>query len=265
MHFRAGSGVDKVLPLSNIARIETVNAARIEYSTGMMLMRHQGRLMPIVAAAPDVTVREGDNTVFVISPHGEPFGLLVDSIVDIVEHRLDVEIGGDTPGVIGAADIGGKVVELLDIAYFIDLLQMPQEAPDRKSRLLLVDDAAFFRDMLASTLQAAGFDVVKAGTAAQALGHVAQDPHFDAVLIDVDLPDCSGFELAARLREAGARAEMIALAPYATRDIARNADAAGMAGAVGKFQRNQMLDLIRACIERGREETPEESFRGVAA
>ena len=264
VHFRAGSGVDKVLPLSNIARIETVNAARIEYSTGMMLMRHQGRLMPIVAAAPDVAVREGDNTVFVISPHGEPFGLLVDSIVDIVEHRLDVEIGGDAPGVIGAADIGGKVVELLDIAYFIDLL--PQErAKDRKSRLLLVDDAAFFRDMLASTLQAAGFDVVKAGTGAQALGHVAQDPHFDVLLIDVDLPDGSGFELAARLREAGARAEMIALAPYATRDIARNADAAGMAGAVGKFQRNQMLDLIRACIERWREETPEESFREVAA
>ncbi len=184
--------------------------------------------------------------------------------MDIVEHRLDVEIGGDAPGVIGAADIGGKVVELLDIAYFIDLL--PQErAKDRKSRLLLVDDAAFFRDMLASTLQAAGFDVVKAGTGAQALGHVAQDPHFDVLLIDVDLPDCSGFELAARLREAGARAEMIALAPYATQDIARNADAAGMAGAVGKFQRNQMLDLIRACIERGREETPEESFRGVAA
>jgi two-component system chemotaxis sensor kinase CheA len=266
VHFRAGSGVDKVLPLSSIARIETVNAARIEYSSGMMLMRHQGRLMPIVAAAPDVTVREGDNTVFVISPHGEPFGLLVDSIVDIVEHRLDVEIGGEAPGVIGAADIGGKVVELVDIAYFIDLLQMPQERPrDRKSRLLLVDDAAFFRDMLSSTLQAAGFDVVKAGTAAQALGHVAQDPHFDAILIDVDLPDGSGFQLAARLREAGARAEMIALAPYATRDVSRNADAAGMAGAVGKFQRNQMLDLIRACIERGREGTPEESFRGVAA
>jgi two-component system, chemotaxis family, sensor kinase CheA len=277
VHFRAGSGVDKVLPLSNIARIETVNSSSVKYSNGMMLMHHQGRLMPVVAAAPDVTVSEGDNTVFVISPHGEPFGLLVDSIVDIIEHRLDVEIGGDAPGVIGVADIDGKVVELLDIAYFIDLLQLPQEGPrDRKSRLLLVDDAAFFRDMLAATLQAAGFEVVKAGTGAQALSQVTQNPHFDAVIIDVDLPDVSGFELAGRLREAGARAEMIALAPYATRDIARNADAAGMAGAVGKFQRNQMLELIHACVERKREEAREnfgdggsfvkaESFRGVAA
>ena len=265
VHFRAGSGVDKVLPLSSIARIETVNSSRIEYSNGMMLMHHQGRLMPIVAAAPDVAINEGDNTVFVISPYGEPFGLLVDSIVDIVEHRLDVEIGGDAPGVTGAADIGGKVVELLDIAWFFDLLHLPQERPkDRKSRLLLVDDAAFFRDMLAATLQAAGFEVVKAGSGAQALGHITRDPHFDAVLIDVDLPDGSGFELATRLREGGARAEMIALAPYATRDIVRNAEAAGMAGAVGKFQRNQMLDLIHACIERRQVEAPE-SFTGVAA
>ena len=164
VHFRAGSGVDKVLHLSNVARIETVPSERIAHSTGMMLMHHQGRLMPIMAAAPDVTVCDGDNTVFVISPGGEPFGLLVDSIVDIIEHRLDVEVGGDTPGVIGAADIDGRVVELLDIAWFIDLLQMPRERPmDRKSRLLLVDDAAFFRDMLASTLQASGFEVVKAG------------------------------------------------------------------------------------------------------
>ncbi len=180
VYFRAGAGVDKVLPLSNIARIETVPSERIEQSNGMMLMHHQGRLMPIVAAAHDIMVKEGDNTVFVISPDGEPFGLLVDSIVDIIEEKLDVEIGGDAPGIIGAADINGKVVELLDIAYFIDIVRPTQDAgagrgKDRKKRLLLVDDAAFFRDMLAATLQASGFEVIKAGSGAQAVGVVTQD------------------------------------------------------------------------------------------
>ena len=250
VHFRAGLGVDKVLPLSNIARIETVAAERIEQSNGMMLMRHQDRLMPIVAAAHDVMVKDGDNIVFVISPDGEPFGLLVDSIVDIIEDHLDVEIGGGSPGIIGAADISGKVVELLDIAYFIDIVHPAQERPkDRKSRLLVVDDAAFFRDMLAATLQAAGFDVVKAGTAAQAVALATRDPDFDVILLDAELPDIKGFALVDRLREAGARAPMIAIAPYATREICRDAAAAGMAGAVGKFQRNQMLDMIRDCIE----------------
>jgi len=271
VYFRAGSGVDKVLPLSNIARIETVSSERIEQSNGMMLMHHQGRLMPIVAASHDVMVKEGDNTVFVISPDGEPFGLLVDSILDIIEDRLEVEIGGDSPGVIGVAEINGKVVELIDIAYFIDILRPTQEGrngggSERKSRLLLIDDAAFFRDMLAATLQASGFEVVKAGSGAQAVVCVTKEAGFDAILVDVELPDVNGFELADRLREAGARAPMIAIAPYATREISRAADAAGMAAAVGKFQRNQMLDLIRACIERENDDAEDKGLaRGVAA
>jgi two-component system chemotaxis sensor kinase CheA len=272
VYFRAGSGVDKVLPLSNIARIETVPSDRIEQSNGMLLMQHQGRLMPIVAAAHDVMVKEGDNTVFVISPNGEPFGLLVDSIVDIIEDRLDVEIGGEAPGIIGAANLNGKVVELLDISYFIEILRPSHEGAamrgkDRKkNRLLLVDDAAFFRDMLAATLQASGFEVVKAASGAQAVSLVSQDPNFDAILVDVELPDVQGFELTERLREAGARAPMIAIAPYATREITRAAAAAGMAAAVGKFQRNQMLDLIRACIEQNDDEAMADGFaRGAAA
>ncbi len=270
IYFRAGSGLPKVLPLSNIARIETVASNRIEQSNGMMLMRHQGRLMPIVAAAPDVMLKEGDNTVFVIAPDGEPFGLLVDAIVDIIEDRLDVEIGGEIPGVIGVADIDGDIVELLDIAYFLGAVRPGQEGgarlgKNRKSRLLLVDDAAFFRDMLAATLQASGFDVVKAGSGAEAIGCILADPVFQAILIDVELPDASGFELAERLREAGARAPMMAIAPYATREISRAAEAAGMVAAVGKFQRSQMMDLIRSCVERSDDEAGRDLFAAGAA
>jgi two-component system chemotaxis sensor kinase CheA len=250
IHFRAGAGLDKVLPLSNVARIETVPSERIEQANGMMLMRRQDRLMPIVAAAHDVTVREGDNTVFVIAPNGEPFGLLVDGVIDVVEERLDVELAGDTPGIVGAASLNGATVELLDIAFYVDILRAPAgAAPQRKSRLLLVDDAAFFRDMLSATLQAAGFEVVKAGSGAQAIACAGQKPAFDVALIDVDLPDGAGFDLAGRLRDAGVRAPMIALAPFATREIIRRAEEAGMVGAVGKFQRNQLLDLIRACSD----------------
>ena len=270
VYFRAGAGVDKVLPLSSIARIETVSSDRIEVSNGMMLMHHQGRLTSIVAAAPDVDLKQGDNTVFIISPDGEPFGLLIDEILDIIEEKLDVEISGEQPGVVGAAEIGGRIVELLDISYFIEMLRPGHEhsrrKPDHKPRLLLVDDAAFFRDMLAATLQASGFDVVKAASAAQAQACVAHDARFDALLIDAELSDGSGYELAERLRDGGISAPMLALAPYATREVIRAAEAAGMAAAVGKFQRNQLLDLLRACLEQGEAPGLDSSFaRGAAA
>ena len=125
--------------------------------------------------------------------------------------------------------------------------------------------AAFFRDMLASTLQAHGFEVVKTGSGAQGVTALAHSGPFDAALIDVDLPDVGGYELAERLREAGADFPMIALAPYATREVLRAAAGAGMAGAVGKFQRNQMLDLIRACIEQQNDMQEEDLFAGAAA
>ncbi|WP_298423391.1 hybrid sensor histidine kinase/response regulator [Rhodoblastus sp.] len=252
IYFRAGAGVDKVLPLSNVARIESVPSDRIERANGLMLTRHQGRLMPIVAAAPDVMVKDGDNTIFVISPGSEPFGLLVDGILDIVDDKLDIEIMGDAPGVVGVTHLNGKVIELVDIAYFVEMLRGPEaDGTKCERRLLLVDDAAFFRDMLSATLLASGYEVVKAASAAQALAQVARNPRFDAVLIDVDLPDGAGYELAARLRGAGARAPALALAPFASREIVRAAAAAGMAGAVGKFQRNHLLGLIRACVGAG--------------
>jgi two-component system chemotaxis sensor kinase CheA len=119
--------------------------------------------------------------------------------------------------------------------------------------------------MLAATLQASGFDVVKAASGAQAIGVIGQGIQIDAMLIDVDLPDGSGYELAERLREAGAQAPMIALAPYANRDIVRAANAAGMAGAVGKFQRNQMLDLIRACVEQQNDQAQDDAYYAGAA
>src|SRR5262249_33610557 len=46
--FRAGEGLPKVLPLSLLARIEMVEASRIERSGHQFLMLHQGRLMPLL-------------------------------------------------------------------------------------------------------------------------------------------------------------------------------------------------------------------------
>jgi CheY-like chemotaxis protein len=69
--------------------------------------------------------------------------------------------------------------------------------------ILIVDDHAGFRTAASRVLAAGGFDVIgEAESGAQALEAVAR-LHPDAVLLDVQLPDIDGFEVAARLRANG--------------------------------------------------------------
>jgi two-component system, OmpR family, response regulator len=70
----------------------------------------------------------------------------------------------------------------------------------RDERLLVVDDEATVRELLSATLRFAGFRVVSAGTAAEALAAATAEPP-DLVLLDVMLPDMDGFEVVRRLRE----------------------------------------------------------------
>lgn len=69
-------------------------------------------------------------------------------------------------------------------------------------RILLVEDDELFGDGLRTTLHQAGFvvDWVRDGEHANAAANTA---HYDAVLLDLNLPQRSGFEVIGELRETG--------------------------------------------------------------
>src|SRR5262249_18633947 len=62
-----------------------------------------------------------------------------------------------------------------------------------KTRILLVDDRGANRYVLARILQSAGFAIEECATGTQALEVVRTLP--DAVILDVKLPDISGYEV----------------------------------------------------------------------
>ncbi|WP_128774236.1 response regulator transcription factor [Actinomyces oricola] len=69
-----------------------------------------------------------------------------------------------------------------------------------EAHLLVVDDEPNIRDLLASSLRFAGFEVSTAADGRGALhGVEGQDP--DLIVLDVMLPDMDGFTVARRLRE----------------------------------------------------------------
>jgi len=75
-----------------------------------------------------------------------------------------------------------------------------------RTTVLIVDDHLSFRATARALLEAEGFEVVgEAADGAAALELVAQ-VHPEVVLLDVQLPDLDGFEVAARLTANGAAA-----------------------------------------------------------
>jgi adenylate cyclase len=71
----------------------------------------------------------------------------------------------------------------------------------RSSRILVVDDNAANRDVLARRLTREGHQVVTAANGASALELVARQ-EFDLVLLDLIMPEMSGFEVLRRLKAA---------------------------------------------------------------
>ncbi|MCO1657005.1 response regulator transcription factor [Pseudonocardia humida] len=67
-------------------------------------------------------------------------------------------------------------------------------------RLLVVEDEATVRELLAATLRFAGFEVTSVATAGEAVATATREPP-DLVLLDVMLPDMDGFEVVRRLRD----------------------------------------------------------------
>jgi two-component system, OmpR family, response regulator len=66
--------------------------------------------------------------------------------------------------------------------------------------ILIVDDEPYITDVVAAALRFEGFTSEQAGTAAEALDK-ARHGDFDLVVLDVMLPDTSGFEVCRRLQE----------------------------------------------------------------
>ncbi|MDR0592257.1 MAG: response regulator transcription factor [Bifidobacteriaceae bacterium] len=75
-------------------------------------------------------------------------------------------------------------------------------SPTPLAKILVVDDEPNIRDLLATSLKFAGFDVVTAASGGEAVT-TALDQRPDLMVLDVMLPDLDGFTVTRRLRGQG--------------------------------------------------------------
>jgi DNA-binding NarL/FixJ family response regulator len=86
--------------------------------------------------------------------------------------------------------------------------------------VLIVDDHPSFRSIARRLLEAAGFDVVGEAPDGREGIAAAEQLKPDLVLLDVQLPDLDGFEVAARLADSGSDAVVVLTSSRAAADYA---------------------------------------------
>jgi DNA-binding NarL/FixJ family response regulator len=112
--------------------------------------------------------------------------------------------------------------------------------------VLIVDDHPTFRATARALLEAEGFDVVgEAGDGEEALAEIAR-LRPEIVLLDIQLPDMDGFEIAARLSRGGSPAQIILTS---SRDAADFGSLVGESTACGFVTKNALSGAaIRALV-----------------
>lgn len=121
-------------------------------------------------------------------------------------------------------------------------------------RVLVVEDEEGIALPLARLLCAQGWSVVTAGTAAEALGQIEKNA-FDAALIDLGLPDQSGYQVCRALRAAGDAAILILTARSDEDSVVRALEEGADDYVVKPFRARELASRLRA-IQRRRGAKP---------
>jgi two-component system copper resistance phosphate regulon response regulator CusR len=116
--------------------------------------------------------------------------------------------------------------------------------------ILIVDDQLDTLALLELTLQSAGFRVQTASSGEMAMGHLREDS-FDAILLDIMMPDMNGFELVDRLAEqAIACPPIVFLTARASVDDRQKGEELGAIAYLTKpATRGQLIDAVNLALE----------------
>jgi two-component system, chemotaxis family, sensor kinase CheA len=258
--FRAGSDEPKAVPLALVARLEEIERSEIETSNGVPMVQYRGQLMPLLSIDGSYDLEaEGRQPVLVFTDRDRSMGLLVDEIVDIVEDRLNVELGSEQPGLLGSAVLDGKATSIIDASTFLTQAfddwfgtqGKNQRGPETgDERVLLVDDSPFFRNLLTPLLTVAGYQVTTVESASQALALRDDGVAFDVIISDIEMPGMSGIEFATEVREGGSWQEipLLALSAHTSPELLEKGRTAGFDDYVGKYDRDTLLESVAQTI-----------------
>ncbi len=171
-----------------------------------------------------------------------------------ISKRL-VEMMGGSIGIESEKGKGTTFTVLLRLnkAQELDIPFPPDYSILKGKRILIVDDHETNRHVARVYLEELGCLVSEAEDAVAALTKMAAQRirSYDMVLVDFQLPDMTGFELATSImgRYPEARIPFVLITSVTTNSMAKEAQAKGFAGYISKpYRRNELLDCTAMAL-----------------
>ncbi len=265
MLFRYGPSELLALPLDAVRRVVMIRPEGIEHVGERELVNIDGTAVNVLrldrflnlSPCPDrgslslILPRRGEATA----------GFLASEIVDTptLPVRLDTQ-AYRADGILGSMMIRGQIAVFLDIDRLMEMWAQATGLPrlalpgGQDRRILVVEDTQFFRQLIKSHLESAGYEVVVATNGREGLDRLA-DASFDLVVSDIEMPVMDGLEFARRVREEPhfASLPLLAVTTLSGEENRNRATACGFDAYEIKLDRLSFLTCVKALLERGRQ------------
>ncbi len=160
-----------------------------------------------------------------------------------------LSLRGQLSGIFPNAKIVSAEKEAADEAYLLENMPMLSDTivPNERS-ILAVDDTEFFLRTLKSILQGTHYKLTCTTSGSKALKFL-QKTHPNLFILDIDMPDMNGYELAQKIRASGQTAPIIFLTGNPTRESVEKALRLGATDFIAKpICRAQVLARITKFI-----------------
>jgi len=183
-------------------------------------------------------------------------------ILDFERILLDIEKPRDPHGGMRPPDVHVHLPAGFAQGLAPNAAAAPGGSGGKKPLVLVVDDSATARRALTDFLRSLEVDVLEFGNGEIAWEYLEQEtpPHGTVLVSDVEMPRMDGYSLVKRVRESpkeSVRGMSVIMHSSLTGEA--NRDRAIKVGAnayVSKFNRNEILDALRAALPHLRDKTP---------
>lgn len=227
------------LPEASVVATMSLSDPRVELFDGGRSMTFEGVKIPVLSLADVLGLGfvESDNEVTVITGRAGLVGLTIPEVVE--RRRVAVKSLGPildgAPHITAAAFLGGgEVLVVVDPNYLADYARTQPTDTGKRPTILVVDDSAGVRQLIAASLSGAGFEVVVAAGAREAVSRLSESG-IDALVVDYSMPRSSGVDLVKALRAADVTIPIVMVSGVATPEEQKAAWDAGVDVYMDKF------------------------------